>query len=322
MSTTSSLPEALAQRGARTASALAELKRQWLLVALAGYAALGAAQLADIDVRWTLGVCVAWSVIVSGFYSLLGANRRGRDAPLLDGLTAPTLVTLVRGLLVAAVAGFLLLPPPAGVLAWVTALAYSLAAALDHVDGRLARRWGTSTELGARLDMELDAFGILVAVALGISWGKLPEWYLAIGLARYAFVFGEGWRRRRGKSVRELDPNRLRRHLAGFQMGFLAAALWPLVPAEASRLAACLFGAFTLGMFVRDWLVVTNRAVASSWSILPKFPAALRRALTVVAGLLVVVLTLSVGEVGLTLGLGAALIASLIAFIFVPIEQH
>ncbi|NII68904.1 CDP-alcohol phosphatidyltransferase family protein [Microbacterium ulmi] len=64
------------------------------------------------------------------------------------------------------------------------------ALALDAVDGWLARRTGTTSELGARFDMEVDAFLLLalsIYVARSLGW-----WVLAIGLLRYAFV-AAGW---------------------------------------------------------------------------------------------------------------------------------
>ena len=64
------------------------------------------------------------------------------------------------------------------------------ALALDAVDGWIARRTGTVTELGARFDMEVDAFLILVLgafVAPDLGW-----WTLTLGLMRYAYVVA-GW---------------------------------------------------------------------------------------------------------------------------------
>jgi phosphatidylglycerophosphate synthase len=64
------------------------------------------------------------------------------------------------------------------------------ALALDAVDGWLARRTGTVSELGARYDMEVDAFLILVLsayVAQDLGW-----WVLTLGLMRYAYV-AAGW---------------------------------------------------------------------------------------------------------------------------------
>jgi phosphatidylglycerophosphate synthase len=61
-----------------------------------------------------------------------------------------------------------------------------VALVLDAVDGRVARRTGTTSRLGARLDGEADACLMLVLsvhVATTVGW-----WVLAIGLVRYAFA--------------------------------------------------------------------------------------------------------------------------------------
>ena len=66
----------------------------------------------------------------------------------------------------------------------------SVALVLDAVDGWVARRTHSASALGARFDMEVDAFLILVLsvyVARSTGW-----WVLAIGIARYAFV-AAGW---------------------------------------------------------------------------------------------------------------------------------
>jgi phosphatidylglycerophosphate synthase len=60
---------------------------------------------------------------------------------------------------------------------------------LDLVDGRVARRTHTVTALGARFDMESDAFLIAVLsvyVAPSAGW-----WVLAIGAARYALLLAQ-----------------------------------------------------------------------------------------------------------------------------------
>ncbi len=62
----------------------------------------------------------------------------------------------------------------------------SVALALDAVDGRVARRTGTASALGARFDMEVDAFLVLV---LSVYVATLVgPWALVIGAMRYAFV--------------------------------------------------------------------------------------------------------------------------------------
>lgn len=65
----------------------------------------------------------------------------------------------------------------------------AIALLLDAVDGQVARRTGSVTALGARFDMETDAFLILVlsvAAAPTVGW-----WVLTIGTARYALLGAE-----------------------------------------------------------------------------------------------------------------------------------
>jgi phosphatidylglycerophosphate synthase len=59
---------------------------------------------------------------------------------------------------------------------------------LDAVDGWVARRTNSASELGARFDMEVDAF-LLLVLSVYVSQ-TLGVWVMAIGLMRYAFVAG------------------------------------------------------------------------------------------------------------------------------------
>src|SRR6478735_12130274 len=61
---------------------------------------------------------------------------------------------------------------------------------LDAVDGWTARRTGTVSAVGARFDMEVDAFLILVLSVYDVR--LIGSWVLAIGGARYLFV-AAGW---------------------------------------------------------------------------------------------------------------------------------
>ena len=61
-----------------------------------------------------------------------------------------------------------------------------VALALDAVDGWVARRTGTASAVGARFDMEVDAFLVLLlSVYVARSMGL---WVLAIGSAHYVLV--------------------------------------------------------------------------------------------------------------------------------------
>jgi phosphatidylglycerophosphate synthase len=54
---------------------------------------------------------------------------------------------------------------------------------LDGVDGRVARRTGTVSEVGARFDMEVDSVLVLLLSVSAARW--LGVWALAIGSVRY-----------------------------------------------------------------------------------------------------------------------------------------
>jgi phosphatidylglycerophosphate synthase len=145
-----------------------------VLAVLAATARLGAA-------GWLVGVACAVAM-AAALQRALARNRR-------DRLGVASSVTLVRATLAIGVAA-LAADSPAGdaPVAVLVALA-AVALALDLVDGWLARRTGTASALGARLDGEVDAFLIL-----GLSVFVAPElgpWVLLIGAARYLFLAGE-----------------------------------------------------------------------------------------------------------------------------------
>jgi phosphatidylglycerophosphate synthase len=164
-------------------------------------------------------------------------------------------ITLLRAVLIVAVTGLLVLPgPPAPALLWWIVGVSTFSMVLDGFDGWVARRTGTSTEFGARFDMELDAFLMLVLSGLVLESGKAGAWVLLIGLLRYLFV-GAGWiwPRLRGRL-----PDRFRRKLVCVVQGVaLLSALAPVVtPAAGTALTAGALTALAYS-FAADvaWLV-------------------------------------------------------------------
>jgi phosphatidylglycerophosphate synthase len=99
-------------------------------------------------------------------------------------------VTLTRTVLVGGVAALVAdaFVRPAAVPPMVALAAIALV--LDGVDGWVARRTGTVSALGARFDMEVDAFLIFV-LSVHVA-RELGPWVLALGAARYLFV-AAGW---------------------------------------------------------------------------------------------------------------------------------
>ncbi|MDL5363936.1 CDP-alcohol phosphatidyltransferase family protein [Halalkalicoccus sp. NIPERK01] len=207
--------------------------------------------------RWLLLTIPVLAYVLALFWRFLPRNRdAGR---LLPSLGPGTLLTLARGVLIAFLAGFLLLPRPTESLVWLPALLYGTAVLADYADGAVARLTDHVTTLGARLDTEFDALGILIAPLLAVAYGQLPVWYLSVSVARYLFVLGRWLRRHRGRPVFDLPPRRGRRPLAGLQMAFLTLVLSPVVSTPLTTVAAVFVATPFVAGFVRDWLYVSGR---------------------------------------------------------------
>jgi phosphatidylglycerophosphate synthase len=138
-----------------------------LLAALSITVGLGAA-------GWTVGGAVPLATVL-----LLERGLRHSGEASLGPANA---VTYARSLLVAAVTALAVSSGPTSVIVVLTAVAL----ALDAVDGTVARRTGSVSALGARFDMEVDAF-LLLALCV-VAAREVGAWVLAIGLLRYAFV--------------------------------------------------------------------------------------------------------------------------------------
>ncbi len=93
---------------------------------------------------------------------------------------------------------------------------------------------------------------------LAVWIGQIHWSYLAVSLAYYLFQIGVYWRTRQQKPVYSLPLNMSRRAIAGFQMGFLAVVLWPILAPPATALAGFAFMLPLLGGFVIDWFIVSG----------------------------------------------------------------
>jgi phosphatidylglycerophosphate synthase len=131
----------------------------------------------------------------------------------------------------------------------------TVALLLDWVDGRVARRTATTSELGARFDMEVDALLILVlSVHVTASFGV---WVLLIGAARYLRLLAcVPWR-----WLRSSSPVRYwAKVVAAYQCVALAAAASGLLPPPVTG-GLLLAGLLLLGeSFGREiWWLRTHR---------------------------------------------------------------
>jgi phosphatidylglycerophosphate synthase len=143
-------------------------------------------------------------------------------------------LTTIRLMMVALVAG-LIGEPAVQPVAWVAALLASSVAALDGVDGWLARRSRMTSVFGARLDMETDALLIMVLSILVWHHEKAGAWVLLGGLMRYGFV-AAGWLMRWMSAP--LSPTQRAKVIAVAHTMGLCVAMAPVVPVPFSTFVA------------------------------------------------------------------------------------
>src|SRR3954451_2528187 len=162
-------------RTVHTGPAVGVLGQVLRLAALSRTVGLGGA-------GWLVGLTVGLATATMLTRSL--ARHRAERLGPADRITLAR-ATLVGGVAALTADSFTRAVPVAAVLALTV-----VALPLDAVDGWVARHTCTTSTLGARFDMEVDAFLILV---LSASVARTAgAWVLAIGAARYVFV-AAGW---------------------------------------------------------------------------------------------------------------------------------
>ncbi len=253
--------------------------------------------------QWLIQAGFVWGYVCYETQRRLPLNYPELGAALHASLGLANRLTLLRSWLIAAVAGFLFLPWPEGpLLAWLPGLLYFFAAILDRLDGFAARRSGQFSVLGSELDTVSDALGLAVAAVLAYGYGQVHWSYLILGAAFYLFQGGMALRKFRGQPVYPLPPAFHRRAWAGFQMGFLVVALWPLFFPPITSLAGFAFMTPILLGFLSDWLFVSGRIRQQASGGNPRFEMlgrlsrlVLQPALRMIVVVLLVVIVLQAG---------------------------
>jgi phosphatidylglycerophosphate synthase len=215
-----------------------------VLAALAVTVGLGAA-------GWLAGI-----VVGAGTCALL---TRGLDRSGAVALGPANRVTLARATLVGGVTALTVdsFGRPAPVVVLVVLIAVALA--LDAVDGIVARRTGSASALGARFDMEVDSFLVLV-LSMHVA-RPAGAWVLAIGAMRYGYVVATWalpWMRG------TLPPRYWRKVVAAAQGVVLVLATADVLPRPliAAALVAAL--ALLIESFGRDVGWLWNRRLVES----------------------------------------------------------
>jgi phosphatidylglycerophosphate synthase len=216
----------------------------------------------------TLGLTTA-GLLAGAAYGLVlcGLLAVGLNRARMSALGRANGVTLGRAVLVGGVTALVVTSFTHPVSTPVLVGLAGVALALDGVDGQVARRTGTTTALGARFDMEIDAFLILVlSVYAGDRFGW---WTVALGAYRYVFVaasWAAPW------LTGSLPPKFSRKVVAALQGVVLALVTAHLLPYYLCVAALAVALASLTWSFGRDtaWLyraAQVRQAARERWSV-------------------------------------------------------
>ena len=208
------------------------------------------------------GATASWFVLPASYlllalvlYAMLGIvlYRLAPSGPH-QGLGPANLVTLARAGLVLALAASIPYSVTSSIQGtwWIIAVA-TMALVMDGFDGQVARRTGSATPFGARFDMELDSFLMLVLATLVWRSGRVDGWVVLLGLPRYVFFAAGGiWR-----WLTAPLPERFRRKAGCVMQGMaLLVALGPIIPSPLAAAVAATALILLLCSFLIDvvWL--------------------------------------------------------------------
>ncbi|MBV9374128.1 MAG: CDP-alcohol phosphatidyltransferase family protein, partial [Alphaproteobacteria bacterium] len=104
-------------------------------------------------------------------------------------LGAANRITLIRAAIACLIAARAIEPAPVEAPErWLLAAIAGAALVLDGADGWAARRQGLASDFGARFDMEVDAFAVLILAIVVAKAHAAAYWVLAIGGMRYFYL--------------------------------------------------------------------------------------------------------------------------------------
>jgi len=204
--------------------------------------------------RYVLAVMIVLVALGGVYYRAVRSVRKAHPG---EPITLASWITIGRGAMIPALGGFIL--APAAAIGWLPGLLFALAAGLDALDGVVARRTGTVTELGGALDGATDGLVVLVGAVVAVVIDTAPPAFLLAGMALYLFNAGRWYRRRRGLTVSELPPSQRRRAVGAGTMLVIFLALSPIGSDSAARTIAWIALVPLCGSFLWDWLAVVGR---------------------------------------------------------------
>lgn len=230
------------------------LRSRLLPTGVVGCLVVAAAAFASRD--W-LHVATAYPWKATALFAAMALAAIGlHEAHPFPRLGLANQVTSVRAMLVALAAGFIGEVPTARI-AWAGVVITTVVAALDGIDGWLARRTRMASAFGARIDMETDALLIMAVSVLVWQHGKAGAWVLLGGVMRYAFV-ASGWLL--PWMARPLTPTLRAKTVTIVHSVGLTIALAPIIAPRVSTLTA----ATTLAALTWSFAVDVRRLAVGS----------------------------------------------------------
>ncbi|HID33039.1 MAG TPA: hypothetical protein EYP25_00445 [Anaerolineae bacterium] len=248
---------------AQRAQARKRLNRAWFAFLMAGVASM-AAMFWALQSQWESDQLKGWFLVtaLALFYELrifkqaLPLMRLPDEEALADRIDGGVALTLAAGLGYALLAGLLMVPQPAGALGWL-ATALTLAALFADAWAEKRVREGDALVGGGHLAREFRALGALVITVVGIHYGKLPSWLLAVGFMEYLILFTASWMARQGAKVSAVGI----RTRTIFLLNYLAvagASMAPIFHPDVAAVISVMTGAVYGLMALRDWLKLSG----------------------------------------------------------------
>ena len=111
------------------------------------------------------------------------------------GPHAANTLTAARMLLTPVFVALICAAPATPLLGWFAVVIFAAIAASDVIDGRLARRWGSESNVGRTFDHLADIGFILAALWTYTRLGLVPWWVPAAIAASFAFYVIDSWSR-------------------------------------------------------------------------------------------------------------------------------
>lgn len=111
------------------------------------------------------------------------------------GPYAANALTSVRVLLTPVFVGLICAATASPALGWLAVVVFAAIATTDVVDGRIARRWGSASNIGRTFDHLADIGFILAALWTYTRLGLVPWWVPATVAASFGFYVVDSWSR-------------------------------------------------------------------------------------------------------------------------------